>query len=395
MNDKKISIIDIALVLLERKRFLIISLLIVSVATVTGTFFLKKHYTAYANLLPSKSSSFSNPLSAIMGDLPITSLMKSFNFLSDGTDNDQLITILESRRMAELVIDKFDLAKRYKFTKKKKYYIEDVITAYHTNLEVFETDLKNITISFTDTSPAFSANVVNFMISQLDSINYELSRTMARNTRQFFEERLKVVKKDMDSAHARLADYQEKNKFLDLEEQVLSSIQALSIVEAQILNTDINAELIKNRYGSSSYEAQELMRNRKALQQKMKEYLDSGSGELIIPLNKTPRLAIEYTYLLRDVKVQEMLHAFLLQNYEQAKLTEANNTPTITVLEYAKIPQKKSRPKRTILCLLIFSVSFILLSLFVMLMKWVEIQKETDTPTYKKLMMIKKYLGLR
>jgi len=125
----------------------------------------------------------------------------------------------------------------------------------------------------------------------------------------------------------------------------------------------------------------------------MNHYLDSGSGQLILPLKKAPRLGIEYTYLLKNVKVQEMLHAFLLQNYEQAKLTEANTSPTVTVLEYAQPPQKKSRPKRAIICFLAFTISFILLSFWILVMKWFSMQREGQTEVYKKLLTVGKFIG--
>lgn len=384
MQNKKISIIDVIVVLLERKRFLITGMMIIAAASVITSYLLPKHYTANASLLPSTNMPLSNPLSALLGDIPLNNMVKSLDFL-DGSDNDQLLAILYSRRIAEKVIKKFSLVERYKFHKKRKYYIEDVIRKFHKNYGVTENDLKNISISFTDKNPVVSAKVVNFIISELDSLNSHISRNNARNTRVFFESRLSIVKNEMDSAHKKFADFQEKYNFLDLEQQVVASIEALSTIEAQILNNDINIEFLKNRYGANNYEVKELLKNRRVLERRMKHYLDSGSGELIIPLKNTPRLGIEYSYLYRDVKVQEMLYAFLLQNYEQARLSEANNTPTVNVLEYAKTPQKKSRPKRAIICILIISSGFILISIIILIMKWYDIHRKNNSEAYKKI----------
>jgi tyrosine-protein kinase Etk/Wzc len=384
MQGKKISLIDIFLIFLEKKRFLFFSMLTISVAAVAISFLLPKYYTANAILLPSMNNTLKNPFQAFLGDSPLNSMMKSLDFL-ESTDNDQLLTILGSRSIAENTIRKFDLEKRYKFDAKKVYYIEDVIRQFHRNFNVFETDLNNISVSFTDTNPSFSADVVNYVIGQLDSLNSEISRKNARNTRRFFEERIAIVKAEMDSAHNRFAAFQEKHNYIDLEQQVVSSIEALSKIEAQILTNDINTEFIKNRYGANSYEVEELKKNRRVLESRMKHYLNSGSGQLIIPLKDTPRLGIEYSYLYRDVKVQEMLHAFLLQNYEQAKLSEANNTPTVNILEHARVPQKKSRPKRSIFCILIFFTGFIVNSIIILIRKWIEIQAEGKTDTYEKI----------
>jgi tyrosine-protein kinase Etk/Wzc len=391
MQGKKISILDLVLILIERKRFFVFSMTVIAITAVVITFLLPKHYTASASLLPSTNSPLKNPFSALLTDIPLNSMMKSLDFL-ESSDNDQILAILGSRRIADKVIQQFNLIQRYKFHKRKKYFIEDVIREFNRNYDVIETDLKNINISFTDTNPEFSARVVNFIVNVLDSINSEISRNNARNTRLFFENRLKIVKEDMDSAHQRFAAFQQEHNYIDLEQQVISSIDALSKIEAQILNNDINIEFLKNRYGKESYEVKELFKNRRILKRQMAHYLDSGSGELIIPLKSTPKLGITYTYLMRDVKVQEMLHTFLLQNFEQAKLSEANNTPTVNVLEYAMVPQKKSRPKRAIICLLIFFSGLIVVSMVIFILKWYEIQSAGNTEAYSKVATLLSHL---
>ena len=227
--------------------------------------------------------------------------------------------------------------------------------------------------------------MVNYIIDELDTMNSEISQNNAKNTRIFFEKRLTLVKKEMDSVHQKFADFQQKYNYIDLEQQVIASIEALSTIEAQIINNDINVEFLKNKYGAGSYEVKEQLKNRRILEKRMKHYLDSGSGELIIPLKNAPRLGIEYSYHYRDVKVHEMLHAFLLQNYEQARLSEANNTPTVNVLEYARIPQKKAYPKRAIICLLIFFSGLILVSMTIFLMKWYKIQSHNNSESFVKL----------
>ena len=58
-----------------------------------------------------------------------------------------------------------------------------------------------------------------------------------------------------------------------------------------------------------------------------------------------PALALEYGRLTRDLKVHETLYALLISQYEQAKLAEARDTPTVQVLDPAIPAERKSRPK--------------------------------------------------
>ena len=238
MQNKKIGIVDLIVVLLERKRFLIISMIIIAAASIIISYVTPKYYTATASLLPSTNKPVSNPLSSLLSDIPLNNMVKSLNFL-EGSDNNQLLAILGSRRLAEKIIKKFDLVKRYKFDKKRTYYIEDVIRKLHENCSVTETDLNVILISFTDTNPVFSANVVNYIVSELDSLNSQISRDKARNSRIFFENRLSVVKRDMDSANKKLADFQEKHI-------VYCNAEATAYFENSPLEPDILlADLIK------------------------------------------------------------------------------------------------------------------------------------------------------
>jgi uncharacterized protein involved in exopolysaccharide biosynthesis len=58
-----------------------------------------------------------------------------------------------------------------------------------------------------------------------------------------------------------------------------------------------------------------------------------------------PELALQYARLFRQVKVQETLFTLLTSQYEQAKIAEARDTPTVQVLDTGIPADKKSRPR--------------------------------------------------
>ena len=80
-------------------------------------------------------------------------------------------------------------------------------------------------------------------------------------------------------------------------------------------------------------------------------------------ITSVPALALEYGRLARDLKVQETLYALLISQYEQAKLTEARDTPTVQVLDPAIPAERKSRPKIS-LNLLIAGMLSLLIGIF-------------------------------
>jgi uncharacterized protein involved in exopolysaccharide biosynthesis len=73
---------------------------------------------------------------------------------------------------------------------------------------------------------------------------------------------------------------------------------------------------------------------------------DRQPGDRLRPaITSVPALALEYGRLTRDLKVHETLYALLIAQYEQAKLAEARDTPTVQVLDPAIPAERKSRPK--------------------------------------------------
>jgi len=62
-------------------------------------------------------------------------------------------------------------------------------------------------------------------------------------------------------------------------------------------------------------------------------------------VSSLPPVGTELGRLIRDVKVQETIYSLLASQYEQARIEEARDTPTVQILDYATPPEKKYKPK--------------------------------------------------
>ena len=56
---------------------------------------------------------------------------------------------------------------------------------------------------------------------------------------------------------------------------------------------------------------------------------------------------------------------FLLPQYEQAKIQEAKDTPTVQVLDKAVPPDLRAKPKRAIMVIMVGFISFLFCTIFV------------------------------
>lgn len=395
--DRKgsLSILDLILVLMERKVFVLVFMGIVSTAAIILTLVLPKSYSAKAVILPPATNQMSLPLGSLAGgDAVVSNLMRSLNLFGAGGGTDQLLSILDSRKLADRAIRKFDLETHYKF-RGKKYFPEDVIRAFHLNLKVKENDFGNIEVSFMDKSPDRAYKMANFIVEQLDSINYQIAKEHAGYSRRFFEERLLRIKSDLDTAHNRFAKFKLANNYLDLEKQIESTVDVLAGIETERMSLELEIDQLRSKLGGDNQRLRELIREKGILEKRSKAFLTKGDGEILVALKSTPTLGIEYAYLFRDVKVQEAIYQFVLQMFEQAKMNEANNVPTVRVLEHAYLPKKRARPKRAIICILIFFSGLVVVSTIVVTQAWFARQRREDTETYRKLADLGAHLKFR
>ena len=94
-------------------------------------------------------------------------------------------------------------------------------------------------------------------------------------------------------------------------------------------------------------------------EQQMKQAKDKLTNAEI-HLDKTPNTSLQYLDVVRDLKYQEAIWEILAKQFEVAKLDEAKDFPLVQVLDKAVVPEKKSKPKRSLIVILAVLVAFFL-----------------------------------
>ncbi|NUN68357.1 MAG: hypothetical protein HUU02_01435 [Bacteroidetes bacterium] len=75
---------------------------------------------------------------------------------------------------------------------------------------------------------------------------------------------------------------------------------------------------------------------------------------------QSPQLMLEQARLERDVTINNTIFLELKKQSEIVKLDEVKNTPVVSVLDTARAPAKKDRPRRMMIVLTVFVLSFFL-----------------------------------
>lgn len=379
------NFLDILLVAVRWKRFLLINTAIISIIAIIVALLLPVSYTAKVVLMPPEGEQ--SDLMSLMKGIPAKGLLGAGG-LGGGNLEDVYIAICNSRTMQMSIVDTFDLVSVYKFDKAQRYFIEDVLKALSKNVGVSADDDGTIVITASDESPERAKAMAEFMVRHLDRMYKALKVQTATNRRQFLERRLVIVRADLAAAEDSVVAFQQTHKVFDIGEQSRATAGIASSIEGENAAAELQLLLLKNQYVGETPATEELERRLSALRGQRKKLFSTSSSEFLVAPEKAPLLALQFLRLKRDAKVQEFLYEFLVQQYEEVKIEESRTVPVVQVLDAAAVPQKRTKPKRGMLVLMAFAASC-LEGLAVMgLLEHFSAMRRDNTENYQKLMRV-------
>jgi tyrosine-protein kinase Etk/Wzc len=314
-------------VLARWRRFIIGLTLGAAALSVVVAFVLPKSYTARSSILPPTSDDVGTNLGALVRGLTLPGLG---NVAPTGAETQVTLAVLDSRRLREESIEAFDLRAVY-----KAKTMDEALRSHRANAQVGVTDEGIVEVLVTDRSPMRAAEIANAWIESLDRYNRETRLTSGRRSRQFVERRLEETRAALSAAEDSLAAYQRDNTAAPLSPDITASIESSASVLARRLAVSVRLSALEEVYRPEAPEVAQLRQELRAL--------DSQ-------IERIPPLAIESARRVRDVKVQEQLYLLLTAQYEDARLRELQDSPTIEVLDRAVPPERRSRPIRWLVC---------------------------------------------
>ena len=362
------TLFDYWQVVSRRKRPIVAFCTIICLVTLVVCLMLPKIYESTATLLPQLESSTGFGLSALLTAGAAGNAAESLGISLPGapaTPTDIFLAMLKSRIMADEVIRKFNLMEHYDEEK-----MQDARITLENATRIAVSKEKVIKVTVEDKDPQLAADIANFYVSNLDHLNQTMSVSKARENRKFIEQRVAETQREMVKVENALEDFQTKNRTVAIEAQSKAMIEAAATIQAQIMAQEVQLQVMGTYLSPDNPEVARVQSSLSELRKQLR-IMESGrggkernAGDRLHPaITSVPALALEYGRLMRDLKVQETLYALLVSQYEQAKLTEARDTPTVQVLDPAVPAEKKSRPKIS-LNLLIAGMLSLLIGIF-------------------------------
>jgi len=405
MSKKQIGVIDYLNIFIKWKKYVIINTLIVCIIVAAISLIVPKWYTASTTILPPQAETTGMDISSLLGSLPIGGLGMGLG--GESMEAFLFTAILTSRTVMEEVAEQYDLISRYK-TKN----MEETVKTLRERVSVEINDEGTITLSARAKTPFFASeqedneakelakDMANTFIEKLDKVNKRLKTERAHNTRVLLEKRYQQNLDSLQQAEEEFKKFQEKYGTIALPEQTTATITAAAELKAKIIAKEVQVGVLSKYVGKSHAEYIRAKNELQELNEKFQEFtygkaqktltgLDSVAFQnVFVPLDKVPNMGLQYFRLFREVKLQEKLMEFLLPQYEQAKLQEARDTPTVQVLDRAVKPERKSKPKRMFMVLFAGFVSVIFSLIAVYIAGNLQYLKENDYNRYEQMQYI-------
>ncbi len=347
---------DLLFVIVEaRKRiaiFVLIGLLIgAAIALLTAPSF-----TGEALILPPQQNQ--STLSSLLGQLgslgSLTGMSSSIK-----SPADMYVGMLESRTIADHVIEKFDLAALYK-TKTK----EDTRIVLKKHRKFIATKDGLIHIAVEDHSASRASDMANAYVDELYMMNSQLAITEAAQRRVFFDHELASEKNALVTSEESLKQMEEKSGVVQLPGQAEVVIRSLAQVRAEIASREVQLHAMHTFATDENPQAVRIQEEMNSLRDQLARLENDPRatlfGENGMPAGRVPALQLEYARRLRDVRFNEVLFELLTKQFEAARIDEGKAAPLIQVVDRAVPPDKKSSPHRTLLTLGFGFVAFLI-----------------------------------
>jgi len=324
----------------KRRRFVAANTVAVAVIAAVIALLIPSEYRAVTSLLPPEEDGGA----AFVG---ISALLQraripGFRVAGANTTSDLMSAILESRTVREPVIEEFGLEKIYNARTR-----DEALRMLRERTVTRVTDEGLVVLTITDRDPKRAADIANRHVDLLDRFNREIRTTRGSRTREFIEKRLEETRRDLAAAEESLRAYQEGKQAPVLPGSEAAAMEAAATVMARKIALEVQISVLREVMAPTSTELRQKELELAALERE---------------IEKLPAVGMGLARLYRQMKVQEEVYALLVAQYEEAKIQETRDTPTIQVLDRAVPPQKRSWPKRKLIVLAAAAGAFILAS---------------------------------
>ena len=203
-----------------------------------------------------------------------------------------------------------------------------------------------ISIETQDKDPEFAVKLANQYVEEFRRVIDRLAVTDAQQRRLFFEQQIKKVQQGLLTAELAFREAREKSGMQVTAVLAETGVKASAEIRSQIAAKEVQLQAMGTFTTVQNPDTQRTASEIGALRAQLNKF-ERGSGHS----NASP-LQKEAINAYRDVKVQEAVLEVLTKHYEVARVDEAKEGALVQQVDVATPPEKRSKPKRTLIVIL-------------------------------------------
>lgn len=353
--------------LFRRWRLIFVVCLLTGTGALAVNFLVLPHwYRATAVIMPPQDKSSFSSLGMMLSRIPdlpggIGKIASGIGAISQSQY--LFVVVLNSRTVADSLIDKYDLVnvydKEYRFLARKELQ-------NHTWIDFPPEGQVVITVEARE-DPQLARDLAHEYFIQLNNILIDRGINTASIKRKFLEERIDDTRARVTVLEDSLRSFQEdRNLVVPAEEPggigelltlpVRGNLEMLALIEAQREIKSVELRVMQSIYSPRhpsvtllKKEINELDRTIRSIESEM------------------PQISLDFARIYRELKVQEELLVLLTAQYEETRINEADDTPSAVLLDEPAVPEYKHRPKRLLNTLITTLAAFVLVCIALVL----------------------------
>jgi uncharacterized protein involved in exopolysaccharide biosynthesis len=362
--DERVSFSELGKMLFRNGKVIVLATAGAFVLSAALSLVLPQWYKARATILPPESAVSQPDIVGIMRYAGV----KPAQLPTVTTPADIYSVILRSNTIAEAVIDSLDLVKVYKAKR-----LRDAKERVFDNTQVTLMPEGVVEVAYEDKDRIRAADVANAFVRELDKFNRESKVSTARRVREMVEDRLRETRAELERAEDALKVFKETSGAIFISEQASASIRTAAEIFGEIAQLEVSLDRLKQYATDKSPEVMEINLEIRTLRRKLAEmgYIKSESDQppssnLFPRFDAAPRLEKQIADLTMEVEIKRSVYKVLSEQYEEARIQEARDTPTLQILDWAQPPDIRSKPKRKAMVAVSTAAAFLLSSAVVL-----------------------------
>ncbi len=267
------------------------------------------------------------------------------------------VRVLHSRPFLDQIIKKHNIIQRYGIVEKVKTTSRDIVNG--SSQIQYDSRTGTLRIGYEAIDPVFARDVVESMVSGLQAWFKNWDGNSTQQQLLAIEEKIEEVSREIRRHEEEIQNFQTEYGVFSVEQLAQAQTGMITDLQAQLIQTEV---AIKNYSGFSNIEDPELIRlqaQRESLKDLI-EQIESGEtvgGRQMPSRAELPALAIKYSHLRMSHEIQMRIYQNLQEQYEVQKLMSTGSS-VFSILEPAEVPEEKSRPQRSRLCMIITAAGF-------------------------------------